>query len=192
MDSISKDSTTGPAIVVKQSEQEALSMMRDEAGFIVGACRYDGKPISLETYQLDFLRDRSQFRWVTKSRQVGFSFIMALEALARCHLRPNYTAVFVSYNLDDAKEKVLLAKQIYDGMEGRYKKKIVTDTKSELAFESNGPSKSISRILSVPSKAPRGKHGDVILDELAHIANDRVHIHRGHPYAASRSLICAA
>lgn len=59
----------------------------------------------LEPYQIAFLQNRSRFRWVIKSRQVGFSFLFALEALARCHLREKHTAVFVSYNLDDAKGK---------------------------------------------------------------------------------------
>ena len=164
---------SSPAIIVNQSEQDTLGQVEDEAGFIAGYCHIDGRPVSLESYQVAFLRDRSAFRWVTKSRQVGFSFVMALEALARCQLRENYTAVFVSYNMDDAKEKVLLARQIYDELPSAHRKKLVVDTKSELEFESNSSRKTVSRIVSVPSKAPRGKHGDVYLDELAHIVNDR-------------------
>jgi hypothetical protein len=90
--------------IVKRTEDELAGWLATEAGFIAGLCQYDGEPIDLESYQVAFLANRARFRWVTKSRQVGFSFLMALEALARCHLRDNHTSVFVSYALDDAKE----------------------------------------------------------------------------------------
>jgi hypothetical protein len=109
----------------------------------------------LEPYQLAFLRNRSRFRWVTKSRQVGLSFLFALGALARCHLRPRQVSVFVSYNQDDAKEKILIAKQIFDELPLAYQKRVRTDSKTELTFESNGVKKTESRIISAPSKAPR-------------------------------------
>jgi hypothetical protein len=37
-----------------------------------------------------------------------------------------------------------------------YREKVVTDSKTELGFLSNGASKRVSRIISNPSKAPRG------------------------------------
>lgn len=92
-------------IVGKRDAREFSSWLSSEAGFIESFCRYDGEPIRLEPYQREFLENRSRFRWVTKSRQVGFSFLFALEALARAHLRDGYTAVFVSYNMADALEK---------------------------------------------------------------------------------------
>jgi len=169
--------------VVKKTPQELGDWLATEAGFIAGLCSYDSEPIVLEPYQVAFLANRSRFRWVTKSRQVGYSFVVALEALARCHLRDGYTAVFVSYNLDDAKEKILVARQVYEEMPLAYQKKLVVDSKTELAFEPIGKSGRLSRILSVPSKAPRGKKGDVVLDELAHYVNDR------QVYTGSTALI---
>ncbi|MBK7537545.1 MAG: hypothetical protein IPI49_19675 [Myxococcales bacterium] len=147
---------------------------------------YDDEPITLEPYQVAFLQNRSRFRWVSKSRQVGFSFVFALEALARCHLREKQTSVFVSYNLDDAKEKILIARQIHEELPLAYQKRLVVDSKTELAFESNGANKRLSRILSHPSKAPRGKKGDVYLDELAHYVNDR-EVYRGSTALILRS-----
>jgi phage FluMu gp28-like protein len=172
--------------VVRRSEGDLAGWLATEAGFISGLCTQDGEPIVLEPYQVAFLENRSRFRWVTKSRQVGFSFLMALEALARCHLRENHTTVFVSYNLDDAKEKVLLARQVFEEMPLAYQKRLVVDSKTELAFESNGAHRKLSRILSVPSKAPRGKKGDIILDELAHYVNDR-EVYRGSTALILRS-----
>ena len=101
-------------IVTKRTEQDFAEALHSEWGFLTALAKVDGEPLQLEPYQLAFLRNRSKFRWVTKSRQVGYSFLFALEALARSHLRPNYTGVFVSYNLEDAKSKIVTARQLYE------------------------------------------------------------------------------
>lgn len=172
--------------IVKRTEEEFAEWLAEEWGFLCGLGSFDDEPLILEPYQVSFLQNRSRFRWVTKSRQVGFSFLFALEALARCHLREKHTAVFVSYNLDDAKEKILIARQVHEELPLAYQKRLVVDSKTELAFESNGAAKRVSRILSHPSKAPRGKKGDVYLDELAHYVNDR-EVYRGSTALILRS-----
>jgi phage FluMu gp28-like protein len=172
--------------IVKRDEREFADWLAQEWGFLCGLARYDDEPVELEPYQVAFLENRGRFRWVTKSRQVGFSFLFALEALARCHLREKHTAVFVSYNLEDAKEKILTARQVHEELPLAFQKKLVVDSKTELAFESNGAHRRLSRILSNPSKAPRGKKGDVYLDELAHYVNDR-EVYRGSTALVLRS-----
>ena len=172
--------------IVKRTEDEFQQWLMTEPGFVAALMAYDDEPVVLEAYQREFLANRSRFRWVNKSRQVGFSFLFALEALARCHLRSKHTAVFVSYNMDDAKEKVLTARQLHEELPLAYQKRLVVDSKTELAFESNGATKRLSRILSHPSKAPRGKKGDVYLDELAHYVNDR-EVYRGSTALILRS-----
>jgi phage FluMu gp28-like protein len=172
--------------IVKSNEQEFADWLGDEWGFLCGLASNEDEPLRLEPYQVYFLQNRSRFRWVTKSRQVGFSFLFAVEALARCHLREKHTAVFVSYNLDDAKEKILVARQIHEELPLAHQKRLVVDSKTELAFESNTGHKRLSRIISAPSKAPRGKKGDVYLDELAHYINDR-EVYRGSTALILRS-----
>jgi phage FluMu gp28-like protein len=172
--------------VNKRYEQDFAAFIKSEQGFLDAFARYEDEPIALEPYQVAFLQNPSRFRWITKSRQVGFSFLFALEALARCHLRKSHTAVFVSYNQDDAKEKILVARQVYEDLPLGFQKKLVVDSKTELAFESNGPKKRLSRIISAPSKAPRGKKGDIYLDELAHYLNDR-EVYRGSTALILRS-----
>ena len=172
--------------IVKRSEDDLAGWLRTEAGFLTTFGRYDDQPIAFEPYQLALLSSDSRFRWVTKARQVGFSFLLALEALARCHLRPKHTSVFVSYNLEDAKEKVLFARHVYEELPLAYQKRLVVDSKTELAFESNGAHRGLSRIISNPSKAPRGKKGDVLLDELAHYVLDR-EVYRGSTAVILRS-----
>ncbi|MCP4603954.1 MAG: hypothetical protein GY847_26100 [Proteobacteria bacterium] len=154
-----------------------------EWGFLIGLCQYNGRPLKLQPYQLSVLKNRSRFRWITKSRQIGYSFTFALESLARCHLRPSHTSVIISYNQNDSKEKILIARQIHEGLPLAYQKRIKHDSKTELTFESNGPKKMESRIISAPSKAPRGKSADVYLDEFAHYGNDR------EVYTGSTALI---
>jgi phage FluMu gp28-like protein len=159
--------------VGKKSAGDMLDELGSELGFLSGVCHFDGDPLELDGYQLAFLRNPSKYRWVVKARQVGFSFLFACEALARCHLRDGHTSVFVSYNLEDAKEKVNYARQLLEELPLAYRKRLVVDSKTELGFEPGGSSKRLSRIVSMPSKAPRGKKGDLYLDELAHYVNDR-------------------
>ena len=91
-----------------------------------------------------------------------------------------------SYNLEDAKEKVLFARHVYEELPLAYQKRLVVDSKTELAFQSNGAHRGLSRIISNPSKAPRGKKGDVLLDELAHYVLDR-EVYRGSTAVILRS-----
>jgi hypothetical protein len=163
----------GPLIVVKRDERDLLDWLGTELGFLTGVGHYNEEPLAFEPYQVAFLRSTRKYRWVEKGRQVGFSFLFACEAIARCHLREAHTSVMVSYNLEDAKEKVNYARQISEELPLAFRKKLITDSKTELGFLSNGASKRVSRIISNPSKAPRGKKGDLYLDELAHYANDR-------------------
>jgi phage FluMu gp28-like protein len=170
-------------IVTKTPGEDLAGWLATEEGFISAFCRYDDAPIVLEPFQRAFVRNPAKLRWVIKSRQVGLSFVLALEALARCALRTNYSCIFVSFSLEEAKERVLLARQVYEELPLAYKKRLIVDTKTELAFESTGRARGISRIISVPAKPPRGRRGDVIIDELAHVPFDR------EVYAGSTALI---
>ena len=172
--------------IVKQPESSTLDVLANETGFLTGLGRWEAAPLVFDGYQLAFLANAAKYRWVVKARQVGFSFLFACEALARCYLRDNHTAVFVSYNLDDAKEKINYARQLHEELPLCYQKRLVVDSKTELGFQSNGPSKRVSRIISNPSKAPRGKQGDIYLGELAHYTNDH------EVYAGSTALIVRA
>lgn len=165
--------SAGPLLVVKRTEDELLEWLGTEVGFLTGLGRYNEEPLTFEPYQVAFLECKSRYRWVEKARQAGYSFVFAAEALARCHLREAHTAVMVSYNLEDAKEKVNYARQLAEELPAAYRKKLVTDSKTELGFASNAASKRVSRIISNPSKAPRGRRGDAYLDELAHLINCR-------------------
>ncbi len=175
-----------PLGIVKKTEQDFYDYLATEPGFIDTFFSYNDVRLKLENYQLAFVSDESPLRCVEKSRQTGYSFVFAIEAVARGHLRETHNSIFVSYNLADAKEKIAYCKQLHEEMPLEFQKKLVTDSKLELAFESNSSSGKRSRITSHPSKAPRGRHGDIYLDELAHCQNDK-EIYRGSTALILRS-----
>ena len=80
--------------VVKKSEQDMLNYLSTEVGFLTGVGFFDGEPLTFDAYQLGFLANQKKYRWVKKARQVGFSFLFAAEAIARCHLREGHTSVW--------------------------------------------------------------------------------------------------
>ena len=156
-------------IVKKGAEpKDVREWLRTTEGFLRALTRVDEKPTRLGPYQSVFLRQRSKFRSVEKARGVGFSFVCAAEALARAHLRKDYTAIFVSMNLEEAVEKIRYANLLYETIPLNWRKKKVVDNKTSLEFE-DPSTKHRSRLISHPCKDPRGKHkADVYLDEFAH------------------------
>ena len=137
-------------------------------GFIQGLTSVDEKPTVLTSYQKGHLRDGSKFRAREKARGVGFSFVCAAEALAKAHIRNDYTAIFVSLNLEEAIEKIRYANILYDSLPLKWQKKKVVDNKTSIEFVGPG-GRGRSRLISHPCKDPRGKHNaDVFLDEFAH------------------------
>ncbi len=141
-------------------------------GFIQGATKTDDKQTKLYEYQIEFNECNSRFRSVLKSRQTGFSFGFAAESLAKAHLKLEHTSLFVSYNLEDAKEKIRYARMLYDTIPLAWQKKLITDNKTELEFKDSRGRR--SRLISNPCREPRGKgKADVYLDELAFYRNAR-------------------
>lgn len=120
-----------------------------------------------QPYQLRLLADEGKFSIDIKSRQIGWSWTVAAEALADAYLNPRHTAIFVSLNHDDAREKIRYAKQIHEALPKSWRRKLLTDSQTALELD-NG-----SRLISHASTPPRGKRATVYLDELAHCALDR-------------------
>lgn len=121
-----------------------------------------------EHFQLAHLEDESTFRTEVKSRQIAWSFLSSAEAVADAILS-GASSVFVSINLDEAKEKIRYAHNVRLALPRDMRPKLLTDNKQELEF-GNG-----ARLISLPSTAPRGKaQMNVYLDEFAHVRDDKV------------------
>lgn len=140
----------------------------EKLNYVYAFMKYDHKDIELDFWQDDFIRNRNRYISLLKSRQTGFSFVVAIKGLVKAldPARTQYTKQFVSYNEEDAQEKIRYARQFYDSIPNRYKKKLVHQTATMLEFEDAG-SKTTSRLISLPCRPPRGKNGDVCLDEFA-------------------------
>ena len=131
--------------------------------------QFQQKDLMLDFWQDAYIQSMARFIAVVKSRRVGWSFISAMKGLIKAMDpdRVGYTKQFVSYNEEDALEKISYAKQFYDSIpDCDAKKKIITDNKSMLCFQDkNGITQ--SRLISIPCRPPRGKGGDISLDEFA-------------------------
>ncbi len=121
-----------------------------------------------EHFQLSHLQDDSTFRTEVKSRQIAWSFLSAAEAVADGILE-GASSVFVSINLDEAKEKIRYAHNVRHALPRAMRPKLLTDNKQEIEFDTG------ARLISLPSTAPRGKaQMNVYLDEFAHVRDDKV------------------
>lgn len=131
--------------------------------------QFQQKDLLLDFWQDAYIKSMARFIAIVKSRRVGWSFICSLKGLIKAMDpdRIGYTKQFVSYNEEDALEKISYAKQFYDSMpDCDAKKKLITDNKSMLCFQDkNGITQ--SRLISIPCRPPRGKGGDISLDEFA-------------------------
>lgn len=123
-----------------------------------------------EHFQLNHLNDDGQLRIEDKARQIAWSFTVAAEALANAVLYAEST-IFVSINLEEAREKVRYAKRVLENLNlppGDKLPGLITDNILGLEFDNGG------RILSLPSRPPRGKaRMNIVLDEFAHVQHDR-------------------
>lgn len=127
-----------------------------------------GDPNALwEWYQLQFLNNRSILTCDNKSRQVGWSFIAAAEAVAESVLVPRSTNIFVSVTQIEAAEKVRYANYCIEALDREVRPSKLIDNRTEIEL-GNG-----SRIISHPCRPPRGKaRARVYLDEIAHYPRD--------------------
>lgn len=131
--------------------------------------QFQQKDLLLDFWQDAYIKSMARFIAIVKSRRVGWSFICSLKGLIKAMDpdRIGYTKQFVSYNEEDALEKISYAKQFYESIpDCDAKKKLIVDNKSQLCFlDKNGITQ--SRLISIPCRPPRGKGGDISLDETA-------------------------
>lgn len=120
-----------------------------------------------EWYQLQFLNNRSILSCDIKSRQVGWSFTAAAEAVAEAVLTPRSTVIFVSVTQVEAAEKVRYANYCIEALDPEVRPTKLINNRTEIEL-GNG-----SRIVSHPCRPPRGKaRARVYLDEFAHYPRD--------------------
>ena len=70
-----------------------------------------------EAFQIAFLNNSTRFGLDVKARQIAWSFTAALDAVVDGILNHDTPHVFVSINLDEAKEKIRYAKAIIEAID---------------------------------------------------------------------------
>ena len=112
----------------------------EKLNYIYAFIKYDNSGLELDFWQDDFIRNRSRFICLLKSRQTGFSFVVALKGLVKAldPARRKYTRQFVSYNEEDAREKIRYAREFYEAIPQRFKKRLVHSTATSLEFADEG------------------------------------------------------
>ena len=127
--------------------------------------------IKLYDYQNKWVNDTSRFRIVNKSRQVGFSWICAVEALSKAMFVKQSTILFVSTSQKGADRIMKYVRDLWytipEAIQENFK--MISFTKQEIEFK-NG-----SKIVSLPNNpnAARGYPAtDVYLDEFAFLENE--------------------
>lgn len=137
----------------------------------------DGEPFRLEPFQIRFLNDKSRSRIVNKSRQIGFSTILAGEVVANAATRGNYKANIVSINQDEANDKITIGSNLFHSIDealdeehlgkDALKPVLYINAADKLGF--HRPPRT-SEVKSQPaSSGVRGGRKDIYFDEAAHI-----------------------
>jgi len=170
-----------PLIIASVDPSEDKDWLSTNSGFVQGLTKTVGEhgaePTTFNDIQAFLCNCNSQFVWAEKCRQWGFSFLIAARAVAKAMLSLKHTSIFISYNEEESKEKILYARELYESLPAKYRaaRKLKYDNKTSLVFEKNGQESAETRILSYPQRILRGKGGgiDVYLDEFAHCIHAR-------------------
>lgn len=128
----------------------------------------DRKRVNLYDYQVEFLNDESVFRIVSKARQLGFSVIIAIEAVIESLLFPQQVSLFVSSGEDAAKRVLQYCYEFIRSLP--VKPNLLVQSTSEIKLANH------SQMVSLPAnpKTIRGFRAHrVYIDEAAHFQNDR-------------------
>lgn len=116
-------------------------------------------------FQCKFLMDKSPRRLIVKARQIGFSQVIALEAVHEAIYRRDSTILLVSRNGDLAANLLNYCKIALSGLSESDIPGLVKDNESEIVF-ANG-----SRLKSLPANRSTGRGfagRSVYLDEYAY------------------------
>ncbi len=117
-----------------------------------------------ESFQIAYLNNSTRLQADVKSRQIAWSFTSALDAFCDSRINPGHPYVFVSINLDEAKEKIRYLRSIIAATDYPVRpKRLVSDSATIIEFDDG------SRFISHPCRPVRGKpQARVYLDEIAH------------------------
>ena len=171
--------------IVGRTEEEFQQWLMTEPGFVAALMAYDDEPVVLEAYQREFSPTARRFRWVNKSRQVGFVPSRSRRSPAATRARSTRRSSPATTYGTTRRRRCSPPPASTRSCRSRTRSGS-SWTRRRSCVRVERRDQAVSRILSHPSKAPRGKKGDVYLDELAHYVNDR-EVYRGSTALILRS-----
>ena len=122
-----------------------------------------GPEFGLYSYQIEFIRDNSRYRIILKARQIGFSFILALDALLGALAGRNQLIVSASQEQSDILIEYIIQHAAKLGIT------LDATAKSEITIGS-----CVIRALPANQRTIQGFNGDVYLDEFGWQQRDRL------------------
>lgn len=128
---------------------------------------FEGKPIVLEPFQVDYLIDPNPLKITNKTRQAGGSMQLAMAKFFKAYTTPNYRCDIVSINLKEATDKIRYIRNFYETLPKKYQIPLQIDNALSIGFHKR-PKTSIINSLAA-SAGIRGNKKDVVFDEFAHI-----------------------
>lgn len=172
-------SHSSKSLVSGISQAELVSLLITEPTVLLETLtELGGAPFNLEPYQIRLLNDRSLFRIVSKSRQIGFSTAIAGEGFAKAVvaplLRKSYTANYISINQKEAADKIGIIQDLYFSLPDALKEmnpplKPALWKNSTDVIEFGRPPYQGTLVSQPASAAVRGGRKDIYFDEFAHI-----------------------
>lgn len=129
---------------------------------------FEGGPLILQPFQIDYLLDDSRFKITNKTRQAGGSLQLSLAKFFKAYTQRNYRCDIVSINLKEAADKIRYIKSFYETLPKRYRAPLEVDNALSIGFHKGTSNRSIVNSLAA-SAGIRGNKKDVVFDEFAHI-----------------------
>src|SRR5574339_177594 len=77
-------------------------------------CEFQGKPLVLDNFQIEYLLDDSMFKIVNKSRQSGGSFQVAMAKFYKSIRVQGYRCDIISTNLREATDKIKYIRDLHE------------------------------------------------------------------------------
>jgi phage FluMu gp28-like protein len=128
---------------------------------ISGAAQIEG--VNWEPFQIEYLNNITRLQADVKSRQIAWSFTAALDAYCDSRIKPGNPYVFVSINLDEAKEKIRYLRSIVSATAMPVRPTLLRDSATQIELADG------TRFISHPCRPVRGKpQARIYLDEIAH------------------------
>lgn len=128
---------------------------------------FEGKPLVLEPFQIDYLIDPNPLKITNKTRQAGGSMQLAMAKFFKAYTTPNYRCDIVSINLKEATDKIRYIRNFYETLPKKYQIPLEVDNALSIGFHKRPRTSMINSLAA--SAGIRGNKKDIVFDEFAHI-----------------------